>query len=446
MKPLFKISVIVVLLTGTAMYLPSCKKEATLPSVSTIQVTDITQTSALAGVTLTNDGGAEVTAMGFCWSTSPNPTIYSNMMNIGTGIGIGSFTRVLDGLAADTKYYVRAFATNGAGTAYGNQVSFTTNQIITGPTVPKTKTTSVTEITVATAVIGSFITTDGGLGIIDKGICWATTPNPTTNDSKTSWGIGTETFPDIIYGLIPSTKYYVRAYAMNALGTAYGDELSFTTSAVSPIIFNSDLAYGSISDSDGNLYKTIQIGTQTWMAENLRTTKFNDGASLPHVTVDTEWEALTTPGYCWYNNDPLSFRETNGGLYNWYAVNTGKLCPEGWHVPTNAEWNSLSDYLGTVAGGMMKETGTSKWVDPNTGASNISGFTAIPGGSREPYFLEWSYSTFSYIGYYGTWWSATEYSNPKAGYAAGLYAKESTFNNEYIPAKVAGLSVRCLKD
>jgi hypothetical protein len=328
MKPIIKISVIVILLFGTAIFFTSCKKEETLPDVTTIPVTNITQTSALAGVTVTDDGGAEVTAMGFCWSTSPNPTINSNRMDIGTGIG--SFTRVLNGLTANTKYYVRAFATNSAGTNYGNEVTFTT-----GSTVPIIKTISVTEITMASAVIGSSITTDGGQEIIDKGICWATIPFPTTNYKRTSWGIGTETFPDIIYGLHPSTKYYVRAYAVNAVGTAYGDELSFTTLAVSPIIFNPDLAYGSIADVDGNLYKTIQIGTQIWMAENLKTTRFNDGAPIPYVTDDIEWEKLTTPGYCWYDNDPSSFKDIYGALYNWYAVNTYKLCPIGWHVPTN---------------------------------------------------------------------------------------------------------------
>jgi len=439
MKPIIKISVIVILLFGTAIFFTSCKKEETLPDVTTIPVTNITQTSALAGVTVTDDGGAEVTAMGFCWSTSPNPTINSNRMDIGTGIG--SFTRVLNGLTANTKYYVRAFATNSAGTNYGNEVTFTT-----GSTVPIIKTISVTEITMASAVIGSSITTDGGQEIIDKGICWATIPFPTTNYKRTSWGIGTETFPDIIYGLHPSTKYYVRAYAVNAVGTAYGDELSFTTLAVSPIIFNPDLAYGSIADVDGNLYKTIQIGTQIWMAENLKTTRFNDGAPIPYVTDDIEWEKLTTPGYCWYDNDPSSFKDIYGALYNWYAVNTYKLCPIGWHVPTNAEWNNLSDYLGINAGGKMKETGTIKWVNPNTGASNISGFTAIPGGSRDPFYQEWRYSTFGYLGYNSSWWSATEYSNPNVGYAAWLYTKESTFSNGSIAAKISGLSVRCLKD
>jgi len=441
MKPLIKNSIIVILLFGTAIYLPSCKEEMTLPVVALTYVSEITQTSAITGGTVTDDGDAPVTEFGICWSTSPNPTIGINKKNIGAGIG--SFTVSIDGLTANTKYFVRAYAISSAGTSYGNEVTFTT-----ASTVPIVKTTSVTEITVASAVIGSSITSDGGQNIIDKGICWATNPNPTIDIRRTSWGSfdGTKTFPDIIYDLHPSTKYYVRAYAINAVGIAYGDELTFTTLAVSPIIFNPDLAYGSVADADGNLYKIIQIGNQTWMAENLRTTKFNDGESIPLVTGDIEWEKLTTPGYCWYDNDPSSYKDPYGALYNWYAVNTEKLCPEGWHVPANAEWNILSNYLGADAGGKMEETGTIKWVNPNTGASNVSGFTAIPGGSRDPFYQEWRYSTFGYLGYNSSWWSATEHGSPNVGYAAWLFSDKSTFSNEFQAVKIAGLSVRCLKD
>ncbi|MRS02493.1 hypothetical protein EG832_04585, partial [bacterium] len=350
----------------------------------------------------------------------------------------------LTGLTSNTTYYVRAYATNSAGTSYGNQVSFTTKRSMSESTVPALITTSVTEITGASAVIGFIITSDGGQEIIDKGICWATTPFPTTEDRRTSWGIGTETFPDIIYGLHPSTRYYVRGYAMNALGTAYGDELSFTTLPVSPIMFNSGLVYGSIADVEGNIYKTIQIGTQTWMAENLRTTRFTDGTLIPDVTDDLGWENLTTPGYCWYDNNPSSFKDTYGALYNWYTANSGKICPTGWHVPTTAEWNILSGYLGIDGGGKMKETGTTTWVDPNTGASNTSGFTAIPGGSRSTYYLEYRYSSFGFLGYTSSWWSTTEYMH-NLGYGFLLQSKESVLAI-FGASKVDGLSIRCVKN
>jgi len=414
-------------------------------TLTTMDVFTITSTTASSGGIITDNGDGGITASGVCWSIVQNPTVNDSKTSLGAGSG--AFFSILTNLTPNTTYYVRAYATTSSGTTYGNQVTFSTRPSISDSTVPVVITTSVTEITVASAVIGSLITTDGGQGIIDKGICWATNPLPTTSDRRTSNGSyrETETFPDIIYGLQPSTKYYVRAYAMNAVGTGYSNELSFTTSAIGPIMFNSDLAYGSIGDVDGNLYKTIQIGTQIWMAENLRTTKLNDGASIPNVTDDTEWEKLATPGYCWYDNDPSSFKDTYGALYNWYAVNTGKLCPTGWHTPTNAEWNILSDYLGTDAGGKMKETGTTTWVNPNIGANNTSGFTAIPGGSRDPNYQEWRYSTFSNLGYNSSWWSATEYSNI-AGHAAWLNNKESNFYDGFQSTKITGLSVRCLKD
>ena len=140
----------------------------------------------------------------------------------------------------------------------------------------------------------------------------------------------------------------------------------------------------TVTDIDGNVYHTVKIGAQTWMVENLRTTRYNDGTAIPLVTGNTAWGSLTTPGYCWYNNDQATYGSTYGALYNWYAVNRGKLCPTGWHVATDAEWTQLTDYLGGVwvAGGKMKEAGLSHWESPNEGATNSSGFTALPGGHR----------------------------------------------------------------
>lgn len=159
MKPLFKISVIVILLSGTAIYLPSCKKEATPPIVITTIVSNITQTTVLTGGTVTDDGGAKVTEIGVCWSTSPNPTTSSNKTSNVTGSG--SFTSSITGLTANTKYYVRAYATNSAGTSYGNEVTFTTNNINKAATAPTLTTTVVTLITETSAVSGGTITDDG---------------------------------------------------------------------------------------------------------------------------------------------------------------------------------------------------------------------------------------------------------------------------------------------
>jgi len=205
-------------------------------------------------------------------------------------------------------------------------------------------------------------------------------------------------------------------------------------------VFNSNVSYGILTDQDGNVYKTVKIGTQTWMAENLRTTKYRDGTAIPNVTDNTAWFALKTGAYCSYNNsakpDTIA---TYGRLYNWYAVNTGKLAPKGWHVPTDAEWTALTTYLGgeTSASAKLKETGTMHWSSANTGATNEVGFTALAGGFRY-------YVAFANIAYTGYWWSATEDDTNNA-WCRNLYDSYS-FVLRDSGIKEFGLSVRCIKD
>ena len=197
---------------------------------------------------------------------------------------------------------------------------------------------------------------------------------------------------------------------------------------------------GMVTDTDGNVYKTVKIGDQWWMAENLKTTKFNDGKAIPLVTDNIAWNKLTTAGYCWYNNDSTTNKSIYGTLYNWYTVNTGKLCPIGWHVPSDAEWKTLITYLGgiSVAGGKMKEKDFFHWESPNTGATNSSRFTALPGGSRND-----AYSFFD-IGYSSHWWFSTEYD------ASNAWCINLNFVSENINIlnynKNFGFYVRCLKD
>jgi uncharacterized protein (TIGR02145 family) len=196
-------------------------------------------------------------------------------------------------------------------------------------------------------------------------------------------------------------------------------------------------------DEDNNLYSIVEISTQVWMAENLKTTLYNDGTSIPLVIDNTEWRNLTTPGYCWYNNDENSHKQYYGALYNWYAVNTGKLCPAGWHVPTDAEWIILITYLGgeSVAGGKLKENTTWWWQPPNAGATNETGFTALPGGYRP----DDNGGIFIYIGIGGSWWCSTEISS----WAHSLTIYDSSGGVEYYQSgspKGWGLSIRCMKD
>jgi uncharacterized protein (TIGR02145 family) len=194
-----------------------------------------------------------------------------------------------------------------------------------------------------------------------------------------------------------------------------------------------------IKDNDGNIYTAVTIGSQVWMLENLKTTHYNDGTSIPLVTDSLVWLNLSAPGYCWYNNDQVVYGSAYGALYNWHAVNTGKLCPKGWHVPTDEEWSILTDYAGSesVAGDKLKEAGPAHWGTINEDATNETGFTALPAGSRNGF-------QFYAAGDYASWWSATTTDNITA-WCRVLYLGLSQAYREY-NLKVFGHSVRCLKD
>ena len=196
-----------------------------------------------------------------------------------------------------------------------------------------------------------------------------------------------------------------------------------------------------VLDIEGNQYKAVKIGTQTWMAENLKTTKYNNGTPITNVTGNAAWAALATGAYCDYSNTP-SNSVTYGRLYNWYAVNTGKLAPTGWHVATDAEWTTLTDYLGgseSEAGGKLKEAGTSHWIPTNFGGTNSSGFTALPGGYRK--YLD---GTFGNLGIYGYWWSSTA---RDATGAWGFQLNNGNFFAYRIYGNLPyGFSVRCVRD
>ncbi len=194
--------------------------------------------------------------------------------------------------------------------------------------------------------------------------------------------------------------------------------------------------------TDGKTYPSLTIGTQQWMDKNLDVTTYRNGDPIPYVTDLTEWAGLTTGAWCYYNNDP-SNNGTYGKLYNWYAVNDPRgLAPVGWHVPTNAEWTTLTTYLGgtIVAGGKMKVTGTTTWLSPNTDATNTSGFSGLPGG------LRYCEGGFNNVGERGYWWSSTEgETSPDLAWSRYL---RYNFSNVYAQRleKQDGFSVRCLRD
>ena len=194
-------------------------------------------------------------------------------------------------------------------------------------------------------------------------------------------------------------------------------------------------------DIDGNGYDTINIITQFWMKQNLKTSHYRNGDLIPEITSDAKWATLTNGAWCWYNNDSVTYAATYGKLYNWYAVNDPRgLAPTGWHIPNEAEWTSVSTALGgdSAAGGKMKETDTTHWIAPNNGATNSSGFTCLPGGHR---FISGSFENirFSYI-----LWGSTEF-NTNNAWVHHLYNEISGISRQDANKK-HGFSIRCLKD
>jgi len=285
------------------------------------------------------------------------------------------------------------------------------------------------DITQTTAYSGGNLYYHTSIPIIDKGLCWGINPDPTLKDNVRSSGSGKSNYVSQLTGLLPGTEYFVRAYVISGSDTLYGDNILFYTED-----------YSIATDVDGNLYNTINIGTQTWMADNLKTTRYNDGTAIPRVEDEEEWASLLTPGYCWYRNDEEAFKTDYGALYNCYAVNTGLLCPAGWHVPTDYDWMKLTMLLGgeTKAGGKLKQPGFSYWVEPNTGATNEYAFNALPGGFR---YTDGKFYDFGFSGY---WWTSGEISEQRAFFRY-LYYNESNiyiFSND----KKNGFSIRCIKD
>jgi uncharacterized protein (TIGR02145 family) len=528
--------------------LNSCKKQE-VPSITTAEITNITGTSATGGGTITDEGSGTVVEKGICWSKGNTPTIADSRTIVGGGAG--TFASDMTNLDAATTYYVRAYATNKAGTGYGIAMSFSTlgqapaattqaatnisttsatlngtvnanylsttvtfeygtttsygqtitsvqspvtgNNIInvgadisglisgttyhyrvksansigttngndliftTLPDVPTVTTAPVIVVIHNYATSGGNVSYDGGSLVTARGVCWGTSTYPSITGEHTIDGNGTGSFISKIRCLSYATTYYIRAYATNNIGIAYGNQSSFTTE-ISQIVFNPNLTYGSVSDIDGNCYKTIQIGNQTWMAENLKTSKYNDGSPIPNVTDNTEWENLlnnkyvepfiTTGAYCWYNNDSATYENVYGRLYNFGVVNTGKICPVGWHVPDGIDGldgypMSEDCYNASYLGGKLMEPGSSHWINPNTVCiNNETGFTAVPAGRRDPD------GTFTDLGYKAYFWTPEW-----AGHGPLVIYQMIPHSPFYCQSPTAcgvwpteGYSIRCVKD
>ncbi len=570
-----------------------------MPTVTTSAASNITDNSATCGGNVISDGGATVTARGMCWSTTHNPTVSNSHTTDGSGTG--SFTSSLTGLTASTTYYARAYATNSAGTAYGNEVSFTTiptqtqsatiileahnvwgdgtgyqllldadataygtiiptsgpltssgdadattyaafeykipqnadgstytsnmvydgsvthsipagtyDYCITNPTpgdriwiaasdngrkdnfifqegysyhfllskdmndqhdtvsitvfnsslsTPTVTTTVASNISSNSATCGGNVISDGGATVTARGVCWSTSHNPTVSNSHTSDGSGTGSFTSNLTGLTAGTTYYVRAYATNSTGTAYGSEESFTTLSSGGISQDGQPCPGTatLTDYDGNVYNTVQIGNQCWMAENLRTTHYADGRTIYYNDNIHEYN---------YPNNNASNVNTYGYLYDRGAVLDGffasdqnpsgvqGICPIGWHIPSYAEWTQLTDYVSSrndyvcgtnnsyIAKALASITGWSSCLYCDTltcgitngpSLNNSTGFNALPAG----FYYEY-YSSATNFGTQAYFFNSSHNSHTINLSSTIPYV----ITNPYI---LGGVSVRCLR-
>jgi uncharacterized protein (TIGR02145 family) len=306
--------------------------------------------------------------------------------------------------------------------------------------LPTITTNTPTSIGIDSVLIGGDILNDGGSSIVLRGVCYSTTPNPNMGNTRTEDGSGIGSFSTILRNLNPSTTYYVRSYAKNSQGVVvYGNEVNFSTATNTPFACGSS----TVSDIDGNVYNTVQIGNQCWTQSNLKVSRYRNGNSIPTGLSNSDWQNATSGAYAVYDNDPVN-DGLYGKLYNHFTVTDSRgLCPTGWHVPTDGEWTTLETFLGgsIVAGGALKSTVTQPtpggWNSPNTGATNSSGFTAGPGGLRD------NLGGFLVVGSLGYWWSSS-LSGTYAWNRRLYYDDGDVLRNDN--SRTDGFSVRCLRD
>jgi uncharacterized protein (TIGR02145 family) len=391
---------------------------ATPPVVDTDSISGLTGTAGVFHAKVTSDGGEAVTAQWFRFGTSSG-SLVDSVAVAGTST---PFTGTASSLTSGTTYYVAAFARNAKGTASGDTLSFTT---LSAPSVDTNPATAIS----ATAATLNATFTSGGSPVTATGFKYATNAGLTSATNVTGNGTSSP-FTGSLTGLASGTQFWAVGYATNAVGTSYGDTITFTTSAaVSPPSVSS-VTY------DGHTYATVQIGAQWWFAENLRNDNYNDGSVIPGNLGGSAWMNATTDaqsGFEGHVNEAANLA-TYGRLYNWYAVNTGKLCPTGWHVPTDTEWATLETSLGgaSAAGGAMKSS--TGWD-----GSNTSGFSALPAGVRDALG-----GSFRDLGSEAYWWSsttATSYSYYTMQVSSSSAASQ---RSDYVATY--GFSVRCIKD
>ena len=418
------------------------------PSVEIVPASEISYTSFVCSGDVTDSGTYAMTARGLCWATTPDPVMTGEHLHLGNGIG--AFSATLTDLQPETTYYVRAYAVNAVGVAYSNNLSVTTLT----PQVPTVTTDSVSMYNECLATVVS----DGGAPILQRGFCYDTLPNPTLENGVVTVDGGVGEFNATLSGLPIGKLYFVRAFATNAKGTTYGNQFDFYAGC--------DMK--TLTDYDGNVYNTVLIGNQCWMKENLRTTHYSDGWPIEHGTTSSYDVA-----YYYYpgNNNSDENVAVYGLLYNWKATmhddstsnsipsDVQGVCPEGWHVPSHAEWTELTNYVksqsqyvcgssnNAIAKALADSTGwsnsgTNCAVGNNQNENNATGFSALPAG--------YAITSISEFGRNAYFWSSTVQSNMSYAQAYSLNYSNATvqqsfsYGNGLNPNR--GHSVRCLRD
>jgi hypothetical protein len=388
-----------------------------LPQLTTTSVSNLTTTSFTCGGVITSDGGADIISRGVVWSTVPSPTVSLNTKT-NDGTGKGSFTSSITGLNPFTTYYLRAYATNSVGTAYGEEITETT----IANSLPIVTTTTISSISTTSATSGGNVSSDGGASVTAKGVCWSTSQNPTIANSKTTNGVGTGSFTSSISGLTAGKTYYVRAYATNSVGTSYGNEVSFATKSV---------GVGDVfSPTTGKVWKDKNLGASRVATSTTDTQAYGDlyqwgrgtdGHEKRSSLTTSILSSTNTPGHGKFitkdsgNRDWLNTQNDN----LWQGVNgINNPCPEGFRIPTAAEWYAEHQ----------------SWISDNAAGAFASPLKLPVAG-----FRDFNDGSLVGVGSLGHYWSST---------VSGTGAVPFYFGdvNVYSLSRAIGSSVRCIKD
>jgi len=402
--------------------LNSCEKKL-LPIMGETKVSDITMYTAVVKGYVLDEGSSPVISRGICWDSTGNPTTDDFILQVeGSGGGIsGKIILLLPG----QRYYVRCFATNKSGTSYSTAKEFTTIAI----GIPSVYTHDIHYIKIRSARTGVDVSGNSAIYVTKKGICYGTEPNLTVENSLIREIPGEGWYFNTLNNLSPATTYYVRGFATTVAGTGYGKELHFKTYK------------DSVADIDGNYYYTTDLGSREWLGSNLRVTRYNNGD--PVGTTDPSFvniEAEAEPKYQWAYLGDESKVSDYGRYYTWHAVSDSrKLCPAGWHIPSDEEWTDLINWYGgeLKAGDPMKYISI-LWDIYHLPYYGNSGFNAIGSGYRKPD------GTFMELRKSATFWSSDPVSETEA-YCRRIEGLIPVVTRN-ASNKSSGFSVRCVRD